>query len=135
MNETGLPTPRHDGSVTRLLRLEGAAAFTGGLILWAEVSGDWLLFVPLLLAPDLSMLGYLRGPSVGAVVYNVVHNWALAGLGLGIGWIADQPLATLAGIVLLAHIGIDRLSGFGLKYPTSFQDTHLGRIGRRTGRD
>jgi hypothetical protein len=25
---------------------------------------------------------------------------------------------------------MDRTSGFGLKYPTAFGDTHLGRIGR-----
>jgi hypothetical protein len=26
---------------------------------------------------------------------------------------------------------MDRALGYGLKLPTSFQDTHLGRIGRR----
>jgi hypothetical protein len=26
---------------------------------------------------------------------------------------------------------MDRLAGYGLKFPTSFHDTHLGRIGRR----
>ena len=28
-------------------------------------------------------------------------------------------------------IGIDRALGYGLKFPTAFGDTHLGRIGRR----
>ena len=31
---------------------------------------------------------------------------------------------------LLAHTGMDRAVGYGLKYPTGFSDTHLGRIGR-----
>jgi Domain of unknown function (DUF4260) len=33
-------------------------------------------------------------------------------------------------------VGIDRLAGYGLKHPTGFGDTHLGRIGRigRNGR-
>jgi hypothetical protein len=29
------------------------------------------------------------------------------------------------------HIGVDRALGYGLKYPTAFADTHLGRVGRR----
>jgi hypothetical protein len=30
-----------------------------------------------------------------------------------------------------AHIGFDRMLGYGLKYSSSFNDTHLGRIGRQ----
>jgi hypothetical protein len=120
-----------DRSVRILLRLEGATALAAGLWLWAQVSGNWLLFVPLLLVPDLSMLGYLRGPALGALVYNAFHNWVLPGGLLGLGWWLDAPGAIAAGAILLAHSGGDRLLGYGLKYPTSFQDTHLGRIGRR----
>jgi hypothetical protein len=116
--------------VSALLRLEGAAALGGGIWLWGQVSGEWLLFVPLLLAPDLSMLGYLRGPTTGALVYNAFHNWALPGAVLGLGWWFGLPAAVAAGAVLLAHSGADRLLGYGLKYPTAFHDTHLGRIGR-----
>jgi hypothetical protein len=32
--------------------------------------------------------------------------------------------------ILAAHVGFDRALGYGLKLPTSFRDTHLGRIGR-----
>ena len=67
------------------LRLEGAAAFVAGLALYGWLGGPWLLVIPLLLLPDLSAIGYLRGPRLGAFTYNVVHNWAL-GLGvLGVG--------------------------------------------------
>ena len=59
------------------LRLEGAAAFVAGLALYGWLGGPWLLVIPLLLLPDLSAIGYLRGPRVGAFTYNVVHNWAL----------------------------------------------------------
>ena len=66
-----------------------------------------------------------------AIAYNVAHNWAVGGLVLGLGaWLA-VPWLGLAGAILVAHTGIDRVLGYGLKYPTSFQDTHLGRIGRR----
>ena len=76
------------------------------------------------------MAGYLANPRVGALTYNAVHNWAL---GLGVlgsaAAIGNVPLA-IAGAVLVAHVGMDRALGYGLKLSTSFQDTHLGRIGR-----
>jgi hypothetical protein len=36
-------------------------------------------------------------------------------------------------LVWLAHVGQDRLLGYGLKYDAHFQHTHLGRPGRHTG--
>jgi hypothetical protein len=32
------------------------------------------------------------------------------------------------GLIWLAHVGADRLLGYGLKYPTGFRDTHLQRV-------
>jgi hypothetical protein len=119
------------GLVTVLLRLEGAAALAAGILLYQQTGADWILFVVLLLLPDVSILGYARGPAIGAVIYNVVHTWALSGALLGLGFFLQWPVVFGAGAALLAHIGGDRLLGYGLKYPTSFQDTHLGRIGRR----
>jgi hypothetical protein len=119
-----------DPSVRRWLRLEGLAAFAAGLVLFGWGGGPWLLVVPLLLVPDVSMLGYLRDARVGAFTYNLVHNWALGlavlgiGLGTGTGWLV------LAGAVLIAHVGMDRTLGYGLKHATGFQETHLGRIGK-----
>jgi hypothetical protein len=121
----------NQGLVTTLLRLEGAAALLAGIALYRQTGADWIWFVVLLVLPDLSILGYARGPAIGAVIYNVVHTWALAGALLGVGFFLNVPLVFAAGAALLAHIGGDRLLGYGLKYPTSFQDTHLGRIGRR----
>jgi hypothetical protein len=77
------------------------------------------------------MAGYLRGPHAGAIAYNVAHNWATGGLVLGLGWGLALPAVTLAGVLLIAHTGMDRALRYGLKYPTGFADTHLGRIGRR----
>jgi hypothetical protein len=34
---------------------------------------------------------------------------------------------TLAGVVLVAHVGMDRLAGYGLKHPSGFKDTHMQR--------
>jgi hypothetical protein len=125
------PDRANRGLVTILLRLEGAAALVAGILLYQQTGLDWVLFVVLLLLPDVSILGYARGPAIGAVIYNIVHTWALSGALLGLGFFLQWPVVFGAGAALLGHIGGDRLLGYGLKYPTSFQDTHLGRIGRR----
>ena len=117
--------------VRRWLRAEGIAAFVGGAAAWVSLGGSWAWFAALLLVPDLSMLGYLRGPHAGAIAYNIAHNWATAGLVLGLGLVLAMPGLALAGVLLVAHVGADRALGYGLKYPTGFGDTHLGRIGRR----
>lgn len=111
------------------LRLEGLAAFVAGLAIFGTAGGPWLLALPLLLVPDLSMIGYLHGPRLGAITYNLVHNWALGLAVLGAGVWAGADALTLAGAILVAHVGMDRAMGYGLKLPTSFHDTHLGRIG------
>ena len=117
--------------VRRWLRAEGIAALVGGLWSWIALGAAWPLFVVLLLVPDISMVGYLKGTHAGAISYNIVHNWATGGLVLGLGASLAAPALVFAGIILIAHVGMDRLFGYGLKYPTSFQDTHLGRIGKR----
>lgn len=113
-----------------LLRTEGAALFATALAAYAISGQGWLLFVVLILAPDLSMLGYLSGPRVGAYCYNAAHMtvWPLA-LVVG-GYLSALPILTGIGLIWLAHIGIDRALGYGLKHVSDFRDTHLGRIGR-----
>jgi hypothetical protein len=114
-------------SVRFWLRIEGLAAFVAGFALYASSGGEWPWFFALLLVPDLSMAGYAAGPTPGALVYNAVHNWAvglaIVGLGLAVG---ATPLV-LAGAILVAHVGMDRVAGYGLKHPTGFRDTHLQR--------
>lgn len=108
-----------------LLRLEGAAMLALAVIIYARLGGNWLLFAVLLLAPDLSALGYLAGNAVGAACYNLVHitvlPLALGAYGVLGGHMALVPFA----LIWLAHIGMDRLLGYGLKYPDSFTHTHL----------
>lgn len=119
-----------DRTILSLLRLEGVAAFGTGVAIYLANGGPWLALIPLLLVPDVSMVGYVRDTRVGALLYNVVHNWALGLVVLGLGWWIVQPWLVIAGAVLVAHVGMDRALGYGLKLPTSFQETHLGRIGR-----
>jgi hypothetical protein len=118
-------------AVTWIVRSEAVAAFVTGLALWFANDGSLLWVAPALLLPDVSMVGYLGGARLGALTYNAVHNWTLALAVLGLGWWLSNVPALLIGAVLVAHVGMDRALGYGLKLPTSFQDTHLGRIGRQ----
>lgn len=112
----------------RLLRLEGLAVLVAAIALYFHLGLGWLALVLLLLVPDLSMLGYLGGPRAGALAYDAVHTYVLP-LALGlVGVLAGAELATQLALIWLAHIGLDRLLGYGLKYPTGFKDTHLQRV-------
>ena len=118
------------GAVRAWLRLEGLAAFVLGVVLFGASGGNWLLLVPLLLLPDISAAGFLASPRIGTFTYNAVHNWVPGIVTLGIGaWLAS-PAILMAAAILIAHVGMDRAAGYGLKLPSSFQDTHLGRMGR-----
>ena len=115
------------------LRAEGLAVLVASIVLYRHLGGGWGRFALLFLAPDLSFVGYLAGPRAGALAYNAVHSY-VAPLALAVAGLAlpSPPLVLLA-LIWTAHIGFDRLLGYGLKYPTAFQDTHLGPIGRHRG--
>lgn len=112
------------------LRAEGLAVFAVGLVLYALAGGGWLLGVLLFFAPDLSFAGYLAGPRAGAVAYNLAHTYVSPAVLAGLGWMLAAPLLPTLALLWAAHIGFDRMLGYGLKLPTGFHDTHLGRIGR-----
>jgi hypothetical protein len=113
-----------------VLRLEGAALLIGAAFFYWRFEGNWLWFVLLFLAPDLSFLAYLFSPRVGAAAYNCVHSTLgpllLLALSASLGWDLGERIA----MIWLAHVGFDRALGYGLKYSTAFGDTHLGRIGK-----
>ncbi|QJW88597.1 DUF4260 domain-containing protein [Spirosoma taeanense] len=108
-----------------LLKLEELAQFLGCIVLFTYLPFAWWWFPVLLLLPDLSMLGYLVNPAVGAVFYNLVHNKAL-GILIGLlGLLTHNPYLMLTGIILFAHSSMDRMAGYGLKYFDSFKHTSL----------
>ncbi len=111
-----------------LLRLEGAALFGGTLALYLHLDYSVVALVLLFLVPDVSFLGYAAGPRAGAAAYNAMHTsvWPIA-LGAA-GVLGDATTLIQIALIWLAHIGVDRALGFGLKYPTAFKDTHLGRV-------
>jgi Domain of unknown function (DUF4260) len=114
----------------RWLRIEAATLLAGSLIAYSSTHRSWWLVPVILFLPDLFMVGYLGGAHLGAIAYNLAHNTALPTVVVGLGWWQHQSLALAFGLVWLAHIGMDRLMGFGLKYNDNFQHTHLGHLGR-----
>lgn len=122
MHVTGMPRT--------WLRLEGAAVLAASVVAFTWQLGSWWVFAAAFLVPDLSMVGYLAGPVIGARAYNLVHSYVgpifLAVYGIGIGRSDVVPWA----LIWFAHIGLDRMLGLGLKYDSAFANTHLGRIGR-----
>lgn len=114
-----------------LLRMEGAVLALVAVALFARTGTTWWLFALLLLAPDLGLLGYLAGPRVGAASYNLTHALVLPGLVGAGGWWIGSSTAVAVALIWIAHIGVDRVVGYGLKYETDFRDTHLQRVGGR----
>ena len=123
-------TPAVAGMPRLLLRLEGAALLVIAVVLYARTGASWWLFAVLALAPDLSFVGYLAGPKVGAAAYNAAHT-TIGPVALAlVGVLVPSPLSIAIALIWLAHIGADRLLGYGLKYDSGFGFTHLGQIGR-----
>jgi Domain of unknown function (DUF4260) len=113
-----------------LLTLEEVAQFVLSFVLYVFVGDTWWHFFAWLLAPDISMLGYLAGPKIGAWTYNFFHHKALAISLFIFGLYTDLEWVGLAGLVLLGHSAMDRVFGYGLKHLDSFSHTHLGWIGK-----
>lgn len=88
----------------------------------------WYLILLVWLSFDLSIIGYLINNQIGALIYNLVHNYILAFLLLivGFGWYIPDLISV--SLILTIHVGIDRAVGFGLKYKTNFKDTHIQKI-------
>lgn len=112
-----------------LLKLEDLAAFLLAIVVFSHLEYSWWYFPALLILPDLSMVGYLKNSRIGAILYNVFHHKAL-GIIIGFaGFMLMSQIMMLIGIILFAHVAMDRVFGYGLKFSKSFKSTHLGQIG------
>jgi hypothetical protein len=111
-----------------LLRIEEFALLAAAVAVYAHLHFSWWLFAALFFAPDLSMLGYLANPRVGAAIYNLGH-FLLVPLALFLlGYRIDRALLCAVAVIWFSHIAFDRLLGYGLKYPAHFKETHLQHI-------
>jgi hypothetical protein len=116
--------------ISALLRIEGLAILALAVASFHLVGGNWWLFAALILAPDLAMFGLLSGYRTGARVYNLAHTYTLP-VALGaVAWLIGSAWLVPIAIIWVAHIGLDRAVGYGLKYPGTEHATHLGWIGK-----
>lgn len=120
----------------RLQRIESVTIGIAVVIAFVAFGYSWWWLLALFLAFDISVVGYVFGPYVGGLTYNLAHCYAVPAL-LSVIWsiqLAAGHESQVLGIITGAwifHIAVDRALGYGLKYPDSFNSTHLGRIGRR----
>jgi hypothetical protein len=125
-----LPLGAATGGVRLLLRLVGGAMLAAAIAAYDFLGGEWWMFFLLLLVPDLSIAGYLFGRRSGAFAYNAMHSYLGPALLAGLAWLFySSPQPFLVAAIWVAHIGLDRLLGFGLKYAAGFKFTHLGVLG------
>jgi hypothetical protein len=124
-------TPVVGKPVLALLRLEGLAAAALAAVFYSQTGASWWLFAALWLAPDLSMLGYLIGPNIGARIYNAIHSYVTPATLAVCGLLLRSPALVPIALIWMNHIGVDRLLGYGLKYTAGFGWTHLGKMGPR----
>jgi hypothetical protein len=111
-----------------LLGAEGVAVAASATILYFHAGYPWWLFLALILAPDLSLVGFAAGPRVGAATYDAAHTYVLPAALTVVGVVTETDAAAQVGLVWLAHIGVDRAVGYGLRYPTRTKETHLQRV-------
>lgn len=111
-----------------LLHAEGAAIFAATLYFYAQGHWHWWLFAILFLWPDLFMLGFLVNVKTGTALYNLVHTEVGPIVLLLLAWILPGSGLVPYALIWLSHQGFDRMLGFGLKYPTRFNDSHLQHV-------
>lgn len=120
--------------VKAMLHLEGLAVLVAAIwFYFTQLEASWIAFAVLLLVPDLSMVGFLRDGRLGAITYNAVHNYVLIIGVVVVGVVSGSDAVTGLGLILAAHVGMDRGLGYGLKYPTGFVHTHMQRVGQDRG--
>ncbi|HLV47194.1 MAG TPA: DUF4260 domain-containing protein [Flavobacterium sp.] len=114
----------------KIIKTEELALLLLGIFLVDLGNHSWKWFAICFFLPDISMLGYVAGSRVGAVLYNIFHYRFLAVILYLIGIAVENNWLSFAGLIVFCHIAFDRILGYGLKYKTDFKDTHLGKIGK-----
>lgn len=114
-----------------VIKLEELGLFILGIYLFSLLNYQWWWFPALILAPDLSMFGYIINTKTGAFSYNLFHHRGVAVLVYILGCYLRIEIVQLMGIILFSHAAMDRIFGYGLKYETGFKYTHLGEIGEK----
>ena len=109
-------------------RLEGLSFLVGGLILYRSLGGAWLWLLPLLVLPDISLVGLLAGKRIGAILYNTFHTYVTPLAVLGIAYLLQQPWLILGSVVWVAHVGMDRALGYELRPTTNDPEIRVRQV-------
>ena len=112
----------------RIVHFEGLVVFIAAIYAYSLYEFSWIIFFLFLLAPDLSMLAYGINNHVGANIYNLFHTYIISILIVIIGAYFKIDIVIMIGLIWTAHIGMDRMFGYGLKYEMDFKDTHIQRL-------
>ncbi len=111
-----------------LLKLESFAVIVASAMLYNHHHGSWRQFAILFFAPDVSIPFYLVSSAVGWRAYNAAHTYVAPIVVLGATILSGRPDLALLALIWFAHIGWDRMLGFGMKLGPDFWETHLGSI-------
>lgn len=114
--------------IKKILSLESAAILAASTYGYHLFSGNWLMFFIVLIGIDISIAGYLISKRVGSIAYNLLHNYLLAVILISLGLLTQNDLFISLGLIVSAHVGMDRALNLGLKYPDNFKHTHLQEI-------
>ena len=110
-------------------RVENAAIAALAVVAFVQLGFAWWWLLALFLLWDLSMVGYLASPRLGAITYNIGHSYLGPAALLALTWASDARWAAFVALTWAFHIAVDRLLGYGLKFTDRFSHTHLGEIG------
>jgi Domain of unknown function (DUF4260) len=124
-------TKRHERQFTMsgipryILRAEGLLVLLSATYAYSQLDMGWLFFAILFFVPDVFMIGYLRDAKLGAAIYNFGHCYIVPGVMLVLAHSLGQSTALAVSLIWIAHIGLDRVLGYELKYAAGFKVTHL----------
>jgi hypothetical protein len=112
-------------------RAENLAIAAAIVAAFVHLHFSWWWLPVFFLAFDASMAGYLINTRAGAICYNLAHAYAAPAVLLLSYALTGTRWCAFAGLLWAFHIAGDRALGYGLKFTTSFHDTHLGKIGKQ----
>ena len=116
--------------IRKILNLEGAAVLGAVVYFYFfRIDGSWVLFIALLLAPDIGLAAYATGNNrAGSILYNAFHTYILPVTIVTSGIATGSAIVVEIGLISAAHIGMDRALGYGLKYAAGPKPTHLQHV-------
>ncbi len=111
-------------------RIEAFTLFIISTYFYFDLGFSLVAYLLLLLVFDVFMVGYIKNAKVGAYIYNLGHSLIFPLVILLIAWATNSEAAMGLSLIWMAHIGLDRFLGYGLKLASGFKETHLGKIGK-----